>query len=306
MPFGRDLDWTDETFRLARDSKLEVITADDGVNIGAGPFIQRLPADARRLSAVVDSAAGNLVLKRFLRPRRPPERKLTSCSIYHLMTGDPFQVGGAASVVNNSLKLEQSHPEFQSSAIWVQNARQSNLLVKLKTRVVARINRMSSRDPHGHPYRFPHINNQTGARLESPGKTVLHVHKASLWKHAARWKANDPDVALVFHVHSVEGFTGGCVLESDCPMLARKCQDCPIIQPYGQILPVLGWRYWAKFLRSAAPLIIANSQATYRALAASGIFPNDCRVEIVPPSIDPISFYRELGKGFQSDVSSRV
>lgn len=208
------------------------------------------------------------------------------------MTGSPTQLGGVASVVGELLKLEDARPDFNVSAVWVNSGSlKRQVLTRFKTRLVGKINRTLSLDPASHPYRFPQINHVRSRPPTFHGNTVLHVHKASLWQQAVRWKLEDPKVALVFHAHSVEGFTGGCVLESDCPSLPKQCTECPIIQSYARGLPRLGFKYRARLLQSAKPLIIANSEATYRVITASGMIPDACRVEIVTPGTDPKVFF---------------
>jgi hypothetical protein len=159
-------------------------------------------------------------------------------SVFHLVTGSRNQLGGIASVVKEILKLGENSADFRLSAVW--NGEKSTSCATaslLWERMVSKVNRTLSRDPANHPYRFPQINNLRSSALEFKGKTVVHVHKPNLWRQAARWKSENRDVGLVFHAHSVDGFTGGCVLESDCPILVEECRNCPIVRSVARVLP---------------------------------------------------------------------
>lgn len=225
--------------------------------------------------------------------------------VLHLVTDHSGQLGGIAGVVKEILKLNGNRSGYQVSACWIHN--DAGRWTWLVERIRHKINRTLARDPHGHPYRFPSINH---LRIREPNfsePTVVHIHKPSLWKQGALWKARHPKVALAIHAHSVDGFTGGCVLESNCPMLAGGCHRCPIVQPFARSLPPLGFKYRARLLRQAKPLIIANSHATRRAITASNLIPDACRVEVVQPGTDASFFFQDTTtRGQRSGSTNRL
>ena len=47
VPFGRAHDWTWETVRIAREEGLEVVMAEGGINLSAGPFYRRISCDGK-------------------------------------------------------------------------------------------------------------------------------------------------------------------------------------------------------------------------------------------------------------------
>jgi glycosyltransferase involved in cell wall biosynthesis len=203
------------------------------------------------------------------------------------------------------LKLECINKRFSPTAIWVECDVPNHALRNFKARLVHKVNRTLSRYPE-YPYRFPQIGHLRSDAVEFRGKTVLHVHKASLWRQAVRWKSENPTVALVFHAHDVEGFTGGCVLDrvlgDECPSLANQCRHCPVIRPFAKSLTRLGLKSQFQLLHAANPLIIANSQATRRVISASGVIPQTSRLEIVFPATDPAVFFMPKG-GIRNQAS---
>jgi len=63
VPFGRPPDWTEETIAIARELALEVVLADGGVNIAAGPYYYRIPCDSGDARALISEAMARGVPK---------------------------------------------------------------------------------------------------------------------------------------------------------------------------------------------------------------------------------------------------
>jgi glycosyltransferase involved in cell wall biosynthesis len=178
----------------------------------------------------------------------------------------------------------------------------------LLQRVTARINRSLALDSVGHPYKFPALDRVRHSKLEfeTEERTILHVHKPAMWSLAARQAAiRGCETALVLHAHGVEGFTGGCVLESNCPILLESCRCCPIVHRFARVLPPIGYAERARFLRSVRPVIIANSVDTLRAITASNLT-DHCRVEMIPPGTDREVFFKTERAIDKMRVSSPV
>ncbi len=228
--------------------------------------------------------------------------------IRHLTTGSSDQVGGIASVVRDSTVISENG-EFKVSSHFFDRGRfQDSRFEVLDTtwrRIRHKINRLCARDPTLHPYRYPSINVDHFDRGNVANADVLHVHKPSLWKRAVQI-TNKPDgPALVVHAHSVDGFTGGCVLEQDCPQLGQGCRNCPIVPPSLQWLPPRGLRIRARQLHSGRPVIVANSRATLNAIERSGIIPEGLEREIIYPAVDGHRFYSDPPAEKNEDSSRR-
>jgi len=56
VPFGRGQDWTEETLCIARDSGLDVVLADGGINVSTSYKYRRIPSDSRKLAPLVSAA----------------------------------------------------------------------------------------------------------------------------------------------------------------------------------------------------------------------------------------------------------
>ena len=205
-----------------------------------------------------------------------------------MVTGLPTQLGGVASVVKHLLALKDPARVFDTSATW---SDEDATRTRLRARIVDKTNRLLSREPSCHPYRFPQISHLAVHPPAFDDHTILHVHKASLWQQAIRWKHLHPYIALVFHAHSVDGFTGGCVLETDCPMLRQQCTSCPIIKPPARALARAGFRHRAHMLETCNPVVVANSRSIHQAITSSGMIPEGCRVEVITPGVDPDAFF---------------
>ncbi len=234
--------------------------------------------------------------------------------VRHVTTGPADQVGGIASVVRDSTAICENGT-FNVSAHFVDRGRfQDSRFGVLDTawhRVRHKINRLCARDPSLHPYRYPGINVDHFERGNVADADVLHVHKPSLWKQAVELANQPGGPALVVHAHSVDGFTGGCVLEQDCPQLSEGCTECPIVPPLLQFLPPRGLSTREHQLRRGRPHIIANSRATLDAIERSGILPDDVERSIVYPAVDATVFYEESPnrddtESFGGESSARI
>lgn len=216
--------------------------------------------------------------------------------VRHVTTGPADQVGGIASVVRDSTAICENDT-FNISSHFVDRGRfQDSRFEVLDTtwhRVRHKINRLCARDPSLHPYRYPGINVDHFERGDVADADVLHIHKPSLWKQAIQIGHQPDGPALVVHAHSVDGFTGGCVLEQDCPRLSKGCTECPIVASPLQFLPPRGLSARERQLRRGRPHIIANSRATLDAIERSGILPDDVGRSIVYPAVDSTVFYDE-------------
>jgi glycosyltransferase involved in cell wall biosynthesis len=217
--------------------------------------------------------------------------------VKHLTTGPPDQIGGIASVVRDSVTAGSSTDDLEITAHFVERDvfRHEALepLNKVVKRVRGKINRLSTQDPFLHPYRYPALNHGRIDRDIITGADILHVHKPSLWRAAINLAQQPGGPALVFHAHSVDGFTGGCVLEQDCPQLAHGCQRCPIVKPALQLLPPRGLQVRAQQLAKGRPYIVANSEATLAAISRSGIIPDDVGRSVVYPAVSTEQFYTQ-------------
>lgn len=160
-------------------------------------------------------------------------------------------------------------------------------------RVRHKLNRLCAKDPSLHPYRYPGLTVDRFAPSAVAGADILHVHKPTLWAQAISLSQGPGGPALIFHAHSVDGFTGGCVLEQDCPQLSRGCRECPIVKPVLQFLPPRGLQVRARQLETGRPFIVANSEATLAAITRSGIIPDDAERAVVYPAVDTKQFYRD-------------
>lgn len=216
--------------------------------------------------------------------------------VRHLTTGSSDQIGGTASVVRDSTAIRENGT-FKVSTHFVDQGRLHNSWFKVLDtawcRIRHKLNRLCAKDPSLHPYRYPGVTVDRFDEQEIEDADILHVHKPSLWAQAVRVSSQPSGPELVFHAHTVDGFTGGCVLEQDCPRLSEGCTECPIVAPKLQFLPPRGLSARERQLRRGRPHVIANSRATLDAIERSGILPDDVGRSIVYPAVDATVFYHE-------------
>lgn len=303
VPFGRQIDWNVNTFQVARELGLNFFCAEGKINRSIISYINRIPADGYR--ELRKEIAWEITKEKLFSNKTKSIQENKTYHIRHLLTGSTFQIGGIASVTNELIKLGEISNDFQISIDWINknNSFDGNFRA-LTLRIKQKVNSLISRDPFLKPYRFPLINNDFIEDPELSGRTVLHVHKPSTWKQALKWKMQNRDVKLIFHAHCIDGFTGGCVIETDCPNLLKKCNSCPIVHSYARLLPEIGFRERAKLLEIANPIIIANSNSTLKAIMSSGIIPQTCPIEVITPSVDPNSFFINCSRKYKKKSKS--
>jgi glycosyltransferase involved in cell wall biosynthesis len=100
---------------------------------------------------------------------------------------------------------------------------------------------------------------------------------------------------LVWTLHDMWAFTGGCHYTQGCDHYTKGCGSCPQLgssDPYD-----LSWRNWqrkAKILRNLNLTIVSPSQWLANCAKASPLFEN-CRIEVIPNGID-VEVYKPINQ----------
>lgn len=227
--------------------------------------------------------------KRSHNPARPVR-------VLHLMTGPSSGIGGIASVIRDIQYMAEAHGSFSAETYW-QGDHQTNS--HWKFRIGHRLNRAFSRSQRS-SYRFPGFDRHTIPQDASEHYDVLHLHRPEF--HRAVAYRSHQKGAVIVHAHSINGFTGGCVLESECPRLKHGCRKCPVVARSAAMLPPLGLRQRIERFRRMTPVIISNSHYTQRCIEQSPLIEFARSSVIITPAIDASVFRRDARQPRASSV----
>lgn len=111
-------------------------------------------------------------------------------------------------------------------------------------------------------------------------------------------KLNRP---IVWSLHDMWAFTGGCHYTDECDRYTQSCGSCPQLQSQkAQDLSHSIWQRKAKAWRSTDLTIVALSQWLADCARSSSLF-RDARVEIIPNGLDTTR-YRPIDRTFAREV----
>ena len=216
--------------------------------------------------------------------------------VLHLMTGPSSEIGGIASVIRDIQYMAEARGSFSAETYW-QGDHQTNSHWKL--RIGHRLNRAFSKFQRS-PYRFSGFDRHAIPPGTSEQYDVLHLHRPE-FQRAVAYRSH-PRGAVIVHAHSINGFTGGCVLESECPRLKHGCRKCPVVVNSAAVLPPLGLRQRIERFRRMTPVIISNSHYTQRCIEQSPVIEFARSSVIITPAIDTSVFRRASGPRRASSV----
>ncbi len=111
-------------------------------------------------------------------------------------------------------------------------------------------------------------------------------------------KLNRP---IVWSLHDMWAFTGGCHYTEECDRYTQSCGSCPQLQsPKVQDLSRSVWQRKAKAWKSTNLTIVALSQWLANCARSSSLF-RQSRIEVIPNGLD-ITRYRPIAQSFAREV----
>ena len=140
--------------------------------------------------------------------------------------------------------------------------------------------------------------------LRSPAKTALppagraadiyHVHWISRWLDLPEFIGSLPSSApIIFTVHDMGNFTGGCHLYSKCHGFQKNCAPCPLIKfPFDLFLARQELNRKKNCLKNHRVFLVGNSRWSTAIAASATVFQNAVLRQTIHPAIDPAEFVR--------------
>ncbi|MBE9013564.1 glycosyltransferase family 4 protein [Pseudanabaenaceae cyanobacterium LEGE 13415] len=132
----------------------------------------------------------------------------------------------------------------------------------------------------------------------NPDVVNLHWVNEAFVRIESIAKLNRP---VVWSLHDMWAFTGGCHYTDECDRYTRSCGHCPQLQSQkAQDLSRSVWQRKVKAWKSANLTIVALSQWLADCARSSSLF-QDVRVEVIPNGIDTTR-YRPIHRSFAREV----
>lgn len=158
--------------------------------------------------------------------------------------------------------------------------------------------------------RYKHRQATTFSVQWLPDKTASQIHQLNPDVVNLHW-VNDAFVQIesiaklnrpiVWSLHDMWAFTGGCHYTDQCDRYTKSCGSCPQLQSQKtQDLSRSVWQRKVKAWRSADLTIVALSQWLANCARSSSLF-QDLRIEVIPNGIDTTR-YRPINQTFAREV----
>jgi glycosyltransferase involved in cell wall biosynthesis len=140
--------------------------------------------------------------------------------------------------------------------------------------------------------------------LRSPAKTTLplagrgadiyHLHWVSRWLDLPGFMDSLPSGApIVFTVHDMGNFSGGCHLYSQCHRFQETCSPCPLIKsPFDSFWARRELNRKKRSLKNRRIFLVGNSRWSTATAASASVFQNVVSQHTIHPAIDPAEFVR--------------
>jgi glycosyltransferase involved in cell wall biosynthesis len=169
----------------------------------------------------------------------------------------------------------------------------NGLLSQLRERVKGRGENWLLRKP-GNFFSSLRYPAKTALPLAHRGADIYHLHWISRWLDLPGFIDSLPSAApIVFTVHDMGNFSGGCHLYSQCHRFQNTCSPCPLIKsPFDS--------FWARrelnrkknSLKNRRVFLVGNSRWSTATAASASIFQNAISQRTIYPAIDPAEFVR--------------
>ncbi|MDR2820250.1 MAG: glycosyltransferase [Desulfovibrio sp.] len=123
-------------------------------------------------------------------------------------------------------------------------------------------------------------------RLNALTKDILHLH----WVgdgFISPWSLARLRAPVVWTMHDTWAFTGGChYTNTGCERYVARCGQCPELRSHHEWdISRLHWLAKRRAVQRIQPIIISPSTAYARKAAKSGML-QDCRIEVIPNTLD--------------------
>lgn len=141
---------------------------------------------------------------------------------------------------------------------------------------------------------FPGLVSTPYGRLKNVHMDVAHLHWVAhgFLNPKALTKLRAP---LIWTLHDMWPFTGGCHYDNDCGRYAAACGRCPTLQSQRDFdLSRFVWEQKKRWWRGLELTLVAPSRWMADLARRSALF-KDRRIEVIPNGID-LSIYRPLNK----------
>jgi glycosyltransferase involved in cell wall biosynthesis len=130
-------------------------------------------------------------------------------------------------------------------------------------------------------------------RQEILNADILHLH----WTNFGYLSINDlkklfnTSKPIVWTLHDMWAFTGGCHYSGDCDHFQRHCGDCWMLRDAGERdLSFAGWARKMDMFKEAKNIVFVTCSHWLANVARTSSLLKDCRIETVPNPIDTAIF----------------
>jgi glycosyltransferase involved in cell wall biosynthesis len=163
------------------------------------------------------------------------------------------------------------------------------LYAALVPRVEVHVNRLLKRRDAG-VWSNPWIPNpMQPRRVASLQSDIVHFHWLGRGCFPMR-QLRHIDRALVWTLHDMWAFTGGCHITGDCSRFQQQCGECPKLKLGGKYdLSHINWSFKRRHLRQADVTFTAPSRWLAERARSSSLLA-DKRVEVIPNGLDTSRF----------------
>lgn len=215
---------------------------------------------------------------------------MSTVGILQLSEGSSEGAGGIVSVVNEIERLFEDSAGF-SMDIYFHGDKYPDLL--FGRRIANKISRSVA--IKGQPYRHA-FTSVPNPKIDLGQYNIVQLHKPTFFRFAAASVIKFPHVKFIVHAHSIDGFSGGCVLENECEQLSVGCAKCPVVKPLFQPVPPRAVRRRLSQFNTMKPWLIANSQYTLDCVMRSPVATAFRGSSVVTPGFDELQFCCTEGK----------
>lgn len=156
---------------------------------------------------------------------------------------------------------------------------------------------LTNRDPRFELFTQPEMLDKTSLTIRATGDTVLHLHWLSfLIDYPSFFRSIPADVPIVWTLHDMNAFTGGCHFSGSCTHFASGCGRCPqIVAASARDVSRDSFKTKKKALTERKIDVVAPSRWMMQLAAKSPIWPTGTEFHVIPYGFD-LRLYRPIPK----------
>lgn len=120
---------------------------------------------------------------------------------------------------------------------------------------------------------------------------ILHLHWISRWLDYPTFFRSVPgDLPIVWSLHDMNSFTGGCHLSFECEQYQNRCRRCPVLKQNTTGIAARNFKIKKKAYGEKNLHIVANSTWMLKAAKSAKLFENAASISMVHFGVDTETF----------------